>query len=108
MRGSRREISDDSVVRLAGPRTVLRLALRRFQLGYELNVGSPAPLGDARVQVPRRRLLVEAGSLVAFGAAVYAIGREGLAKAYNATAPSDLDQHLQWSRVVGWASILHA
>jgi predicted dehydrogenase len=38
IRGSRGEISDDSVVRLAGPRTVLRSPIVRSQLGYDLNL----------------------------------------------------------------------
>lgn len=38
VRASRGEISDDSVVRLAEPRTILRSALVRSQLGYDLNM----------------------------------------------------------------------
>ena len=38
VRGSRGEISDNSVVRLAGPRTILRSPLVRSQLGYDLNL----------------------------------------------------------------------
>jgi hypothetical protein len=38
IRGSKGEISDDSVVRLAGPRTILRSSLVRSQLGYDLNL----------------------------------------------------------------------
>ena len=38
VRASRGEISDDSVVRLAGPRTLLRSPLVRSQLGYDLNM----------------------------------------------------------------------
>jgi len=38
VRASRGEISDDSVVRLAGPRTILRSPLVRVQLGYDLNM----------------------------------------------------------------------
>jgi len=38
VRASRGEISDDSVVRLAGPRKVLRSPLVRSQLGYDLNL----------------------------------------------------------------------
>ena len=38
IRGSHGEISDDSVVRLAGPRTILRSSLVRSQLGYDLNL----------------------------------------------------------------------
>jgi predicted dehydrogenase len=38
VRCSRGEISDDSVARLAGPRTILRSPLVRSQLGYDLNL----------------------------------------------------------------------
>ena len=38
IRGSRGEIADDSVVRLAGRRTILRSELQRYQLGYDLNM----------------------------------------------------------------------
>jgi predicted dehydrogenase len=38
VRASRGEISDDSVVRLAGRRTILRSPLVRVQLGYDLNM----------------------------------------------------------------------
>jgi predicted dehydrogenase len=38
IRGSHGEIVDDSVVRMAGPRTILRSALVRSQLGYDLNL----------------------------------------------------------------------
>ena len=38
VRASRGEISDDSVVRLAGPRTILHSPLVRSQLGYDLNM----------------------------------------------------------------------
>lgn len=38
VRASRGEISGDSVVRLAGPRTILRSPLVRSQLGYDLNL----------------------------------------------------------------------
>lgn len=38
VRGSRGEISDNSVVRLAGPRTILRSPLVRSQLGHDLNL----------------------------------------------------------------------
>jgi len=38
VRGSKGEIADDSVVRLAGPRTVLRSMMARSQLGYDLNL----------------------------------------------------------------------
>jgi len=38
VRGSHGEIADDSVVRLAGPRTILRSSLVRSQLGYDLNL----------------------------------------------------------------------
>lgn len=38
VRASRGEISDDSVVRLAGPRKILRSPLVRSQLGYDLNM----------------------------------------------------------------------
>jgi predicted dehydrogenase len=38
IRGARGEIVDDSVVRLAGPHTILRSSLVRSQLGYDLNL----------------------------------------------------------------------
>jgi predicted dehydrogenase len=38
VRGSRGEIADDTVVRLAGPRTILRSPLVRCQLGYDLSL----------------------------------------------------------------------
>ena len=38
IRGSRGEIADDDVVRLTGPRTILRSSLVRSQLGYDLNL----------------------------------------------------------------------
>jgi len=38
IRGSHGEIADDTVVRWAGPRTVLRSELIRSQLGYDLNL----------------------------------------------------------------------
>ena len=38
VRGSRGEISDDDVVRLTGPRTILRSRLVRSQLGQDLNL----------------------------------------------------------------------
>jgi hypothetical protein len=38
VRGSRGEIVDDVVVRLAAPRTILRSQLVRSQLGYDLNL----------------------------------------------------------------------
>lgn len=38
MRGSHGEIADDTVVRLAGERTITRSALVRSQLGYDLNL----------------------------------------------------------------------
>lgn len=38
VRGSHGEIADDTVVRWAGPRTVLRSELTRSQLGYDLNL----------------------------------------------------------------------
>ena len=38
IRGSRGEIADDAVVRLAGPETILRSSLVRSQLGYDLNL----------------------------------------------------------------------
>ena len=38
IRGSRGEIADDSVIRLAAPRTILRSALVRSQLGHDLNL----------------------------------------------------------------------
>jgi predicted dehydrogenase len=38
IRGSHGEIADDTVVRLAAPRTILRSALVRSQLGYDLNL----------------------------------------------------------------------
>jgi predicted dehydrogenase len=38
VRGSRGEIVDDTVVRLAGPKTVLTSSLVRSQLGYDLNL----------------------------------------------------------------------
>jgi predicted dehydrogenase len=38
VRGSHGEIADDSVIRMAGPRTVLRSDLVRSQLGYDLNL----------------------------------------------------------------------
>src|SRR4029077_12329254 len=38
IRGSLGEIADDKVVRLAGPRTILRSSLVRSQLGYDLNL----------------------------------------------------------------------
>lgn len=38
VRGSRGEIANDSVVRLAGPRTILRSHLVRSQSGYDLNL----------------------------------------------------------------------
>ncbi len=38
IRGSRGEISDDSVVRLADARTIVRTAISRSQLGYDLNL----------------------------------------------------------------------
>ena len=38
VRGSLGEISDDAVVRLAGPRTIVRSALVRSQLGHDLNL----------------------------------------------------------------------
>lgn len=38
IRGSRGEIADDTVVRLAGDRAILRSALVRSQLGYDLNL----------------------------------------------------------------------
>jgi predicted dehydrogenase len=38
VRASRGEVTDDSVVRLAGPHTVLRSPLVRSQLGYDLNM----------------------------------------------------------------------
>jgi predicted dehydrogenase len=38
VRGSRGEISDNSVVRLSGPRTIMRSNLVRSQLGYDLNL----------------------------------------------------------------------
>jgi predicted dehydrogenase len=38
VRGSRGEIADDAVVRLTGPRTIMRSSLLRSQLGYDLNL----------------------------------------------------------------------
>jgi predicted dehydrogenase len=38
IRGSLGEISDDTVIRLAGPRTILKSELRRSQLGYDLHL----------------------------------------------------------------------
>ena len=38
IRGSHGEIADDAVVRLAGPKTILRSSLVRSQLGYDLNL----------------------------------------------------------------------
>ena len=38
IRGSRGEIADDDVVRLTGPRTIVRSSLVRSQLGYDLNL----------------------------------------------------------------------
>jgi predicted dehydrogenase len=38
IRGSRGEIADDAVVRLAGKRTILKSSLIRSQLGYDLNL----------------------------------------------------------------------
>ncbi|GGM14244.1 Gfo/Idh/MocA family protein [Nakamurella endophytica] len=38
VRGSRGEIQDDSVVRLTGPRTIVRSTLVRSQLGHDLNL----------------------------------------------------------------------
>ena len=38
IRGSHGEIADDTVVRLAGPRTILRSTLVRSQLGHDLNL----------------------------------------------------------------------
>lgn len=38
VRGSRGEIADDSVIRLAAPRTILRSPLVRSQLGHDLNL----------------------------------------------------------------------
>ncbi|HEV2636230.1 MAG TPA: Gfo/Idh/MocA family oxidoreductase [Actinocrinis sp.] len=38
IRGSHGEIADDDVVRLAGPRTILRSSMVRSQLGYDLNL----------------------------------------------------------------------
>ncbi len=38
IRGSRGEIADDTVVRLAGERTILKSSLNRSQLGYDLNL----------------------------------------------------------------------
>ncbi len=38
IRGSHGEIADDTVVRLAAPRTILRSALLRSQLGHDLNL----------------------------------------------------------------------
>jgi len=47
--------------------------------------GPNAPAGAANV-LPRRQLLAGAGSLIALGAATYVLGREALARAYNAAA----------------------
>jgi predicted dehydrogenase len=38
VRGSRGEIAGDEIVRLAGPRTIVRSSLVRSQLGYDLNL----------------------------------------------------------------------
>jgi predicted dehydrogenase len=38
IRGSHGEISDDAVVHLSAPRTIVKSALRRSQLGYDLNL----------------------------------------------------------------------
>jgi hypothetical protein len=38
IRGSHGEIADDTVVRLAAPRTIVKSALSRSQLGYDLNL----------------------------------------------------------------------
>lgn len=38
IRGSHGEISDDTVIRLSAPRTIVRSALTRSQLGYDLNL----------------------------------------------------------------------
>lgn len=38
IRGSHGEIQDDDVVRLAGPRQIVRSEFRRYQLGYDLNL----------------------------------------------------------------------
>ncbi len=38
VRGSLGEIVDDSVVRLAAPRAIVRSSLQRYQLGYDLNL----------------------------------------------------------------------
>jgi predicted dehydrogenase len=38
IRGSRGEIADDTVVRLAEPRTIVTSDLRRYQLGHDLNL----------------------------------------------------------------------
>ncbi len=38
IRGSRGEISDDRVIRLTGPRAIVRSDLHRYQLGHELNL----------------------------------------------------------------------
>lgn len=38
IRGSRGEIADDRVIRLAGPRAIVTSDLRRYQLGHDLNL----------------------------------------------------------------------
>ncbi len=38
VRGSRGELQDDTVVRLAGPDTIVRESLTRYQTGYDLNL----------------------------------------------------------------------
>lgn len=38
IRGSHGEIMDDDVVRISGPRTIVRSSLVRYQLGYDLNL----------------------------------------------------------------------
>lgn len=38
IRGSHGEIQDDTVLRLAGPRAIVRSSIQRYQLGYDLNL----------------------------------------------------------------------
>ena len=56
---------------------------RRPKAPRARTAGNSGPPGGS---TSRRQLLVGAGSFIALGAAAYAIGREAVAKAYNATA----------------------